>query len=84
MGAGWPGLLRGSVIGPERLSAVTPQDSAFSSAQLHPFQIFPAGYLIEIRIQDFPGSQAVKNLSTSVGDPGSVPGLGGSHVLWSS
>ena len=84
MGAGWPGPSRGSIIGSERLSAITPQDSAFSSAQLHPFQIFPAGYLIEIWIQDFPGSQAVKNLSASVGDPSSVPGLGGSHVLRSS
>ena len=34
--------------------------------------------------QCFPGGPVVKNLPCSVGDTGSIPGLGGSHVSWSS
>ena len=33
---------------------------------------------------DFPGGAVVKNLPASVGDMGSSPGLGISHMLWSS
>ena len=33
---------------------------------------------------DFPGSPVVKNTPSSVGDTGSIPGLGRSHMTWSS
>lgn len=32
--------------------------------------------------RDFPGDPVVNNSPTSVGDTGSIPGLGGSHKLW--
>ena len=32
----------------------------------------------------FPGGAVVKNLPANAGDMGSSPGLGGSHMLWSS
>ena len=32
----------------------------------------------------FPGGSVVKNLSANAGDTGSIPGLGRSHILWSS
>ena len=34
--------------------------------------------------RDFPGGTAVKNLPANVGDTGSSPGLGRSHMLWSN
>ena len=32
----------------------------------------------------FPGDSVVKNLPASAGDMGSIPGWGGSHMLWSN
>ena len=32
----------------------------------------------------FPGGSVIKNLPASAGDTGSIPGLGRSHMLWSS
>ena len=34
--------------------------------------------------QDYPGGAVVKNPPDNAGDTGSVPGLGRSHILWSS
>ena len=34
--------------------------------------------------QDFPGGTVVKNLPANEGDMGSIPGLGRSHMPWSS
>ena len=33
---------------------------------------------------DFPGSPVVKNMPANVEDTGSIPGLGRSHMTWSS
>ena len=33
---------------------------------------------------DFPGGAVVKNPPASAGDMGSIPGPGGSHMLWSN
>ena len=33
---------------------------------------------------DFPGGAVVKNPPANAGDVGSIPGLGRSHMLWSS
>ena len=33
------------------------------------------------RVGGCPGDSVVKNLPTSAGDSGSIPGLGGAHVL---
>ena len=33
---------------------------------------------------DFPGGTVVKNLPASVGDTGSIPGPGRSHMPWSN
>ena len=35
----------------------------------------------ELTVEDFPGSPGVKNLPANAGDTGSIPGLGGSHIL---
>ena len=32
--------------------------------------------------QDFPGGPMVKNPPANAGEPGSIPGLGGFHLLW--
>ena len=32
---------------------------------------------------DFPGGSVVKNLPANAGDMGSIPGQGGTHMLWS-
>ena len=37
-----------------------------------------------VTIGDFPGGTMVKNLSANAGDPGSIPGSEGSHMLWSN
>ena len=34
--------------------------------------------------EGFPGGSVVKNPPASAGDTGSFPGLGGSHMPWSS
>ena len=34
--------------------------------------------------RDFPGGTVVKNLPANIGDTGSIPGLGRSHMPWSS
>ena len=34
--------------------------------------------------RDFPGGAVVENLPASAGDTGSIPGLGRSHMPWSS
>ena len=35
-------------------------------------------------VSDVPGDPEVKNLSASAGDAGLIPGLGRSHMPWSS
>ena len=35
-------------------------------------------------LRDFPGGTVVKNLPANAGDMGSIPGLGRSHMPWSS
>ena len=40
--------------------------------------------ILKMENRDFPGGPVVKNLSYNAGDTGSIPGLGRSHVLWSS
>ena len=35
------------------------------------------------KMKGFPGGAVVENLPASAGDPGSSPGLGGSHMPWS-
>ena len=37
-----------------------------------------------IILQGFPGGSVVRNLPTSVGDVGSIPGPGRSHIVWSN
>ena len=39
---------------------------------------------IETLLLDFPGGTVVKNLPANAGDPGSIPGLGRSHMLRSN
>ena len=39
------------------------------------------GYVLTL---DFPGSPKVKKRPDNAGDMGSIPGLGGSHMLWSN
>ena len=34
--------------------------------------------------RDFPGGAVVKNPPANAGDTGSIPGPGGSHMLWSN
>ena len=50
--------------------------------------VFPEPYLLGVvrkgTSQGFPGDSVLKNLPTSAGDPGLIPGLGGSHVPQSS
>ena len=40
--------------------------------------------MLRIRSGGFPGGLVVKNLPANAGDTGSIPGLGRSHMPWSS
>ena len=40
--------------------------------------------LLKKKLLGFPGGAVVENLPANAGDTGSSPGLGGSHMPWSS
>ena len=40
--------------------------------------------VLRVHARDFPGGAVVKNPPANTGDPGSIPGLGRSHMLWSN
>ena len=63
------------------------KESRFNLVQLISFQSFFLRLYStknEHLLEDFPGSQVVKNPSASTGDTGSIPGLERFHMLWAT
>ena len=50
-----------------------------------PLSYSPVIFLLEVKLEDFPGSPVVKTPPADAGDLGSIPGLGSKiPLLWGS